>query len=371
MDFDFTDDQEQLRDAVGKWVERSYSFERRREVVAQGGFSAQTWQELSELGLMALATSDEHGGMGMGPVEAMIVMEQLGQGLVMDDLTQSWMISQVLQNHAEPSVQQAHLPKLASGEFRCVLAHQERSSRYRHLSCKAMAKPDDGSTWKVTGLKSVVPMAAHAHAFVFPAQMDGRLALFWVQADAPGVQVRPYVAQDGSSSGDVQCDQAPATLITADGEAALDWCADFGVAMACAEAVGIMDRTVGMTAEYLNTRKQFGVVIASFQALRHRLADMKMQLELGRSMSFYATLKLGEAPRERRQAMARAKHQLSQSMRYVGQQAIQLHGGIGVTDEYMVGHCFKRLTQLELSWGDGLHHLGVVSDHMQDTAGVF
>jgi alkylation response protein AidB-like acyl-CoA dehydrogenase len=214
-------------------------------------------------------------------------------------------------------------------------------------------------------------MAAHAHAFLVTAQIKGQIAMFLVDANAMGLQVRGYASQDGSSLGDVRFDGAPATLVTRDGLDALNGCADSGVAMACAEAVGIMDKTLAMTAEYLNTRKQFGVAISQFQALRHRMADMKMQLELARSMSYYATLKLGAPATERRQAMARAKHQLSQSMRFVGQQAIQLHGGIGVTDEYMVGHCFKRLTVLEMTWGDGMHHLAQVSSLMQDTAGVF
>jgi len=135
--------------------------------------------------------------------------------------------------------------------------------------------------------------------------------------------------------------------------------------------VGVMDQTVRLTADYLNQRKQFGVAIASFQALRHRIADMKMQLELARSMSYYASLKLDAPAGERRQALARAKVQLGQSMRFVGQQAVQLHGGIGVTDEYIASHYFKMLTQLEMTWGDTLHHLGEVSARMQETAGVF
>jgi alkylation response protein AidB-like acyl-CoA dehydrogenase len=164
---------------------------------------------------------------------------------------------------------------------------------------------------------------------------------------------------------------APASLITTDGLAALEHAIDIGIAAACAEAVGVMDKTVAITAEYMNTRKQFGVAISSFQALRHRMADVKMQLELARSMSYYASLKLNAPADERRRALARAKYQLGTSMRFVGQQAVQLHGGIGVTDEYIVSHYFKKLTQLEMTFGDTQHHLGEVSVRMQDTAGVF
>jgi alkylation response protein AidB-like acyl-CoA dehydrogenase len=164
---------------------------------------------------------------------------------------------------------------------------------------------------------------------------------------------------------------SPATLVTPEGLAALEHAVDIGIAATCAEAVGAMDQTLAITVDYMNQRKQFGVLISSFQALRHRVADMKMQLELARSMSYYASLKLNAPTAERRAAMARAKYQLGQSMRFVGQQAVQLHGGIGVTDEYIVSHYFKKLTQLEMSFGDSLHQLGEVSARMQDTAGVF
>ena len=204
-----------------------------------------------------------------------------------------------------------------------------------------------------------------------PAMLEGQLALFLVERSASGVSTQGYGTQDGSRAAEVTLQNAPATLITRDGLAALEHAVDIGIAASCAEAVGVMDKTMAITAEYMNTRKQFGVAIASFQALRHRAADMKMQLELARSMSYYAALKLNAPAPERRAAMARAKYQLGNSMRFVGQQAVQLHGGIGVTDEYIVSHYFKKLTQLEMSFGDSLHHLGEVSKRMQDTAGVF
>ena len=164
---------------------------------------------------------------------------------------------------------------------------------------------------------------------------------------------------------------AAATLISTDGLSSLEYAADVGIAAVCAEGVGLMDKLVALTVEYMNTRKQFGVPIATFQALRHRIADVKMQLELGRSMSYFASLKLGEPPAARRRALSQAKVQLGNSMRFVGQHCIQLHGGIGVTDEYIGSHYFKRLTMLEMALGDTLHHLGEVSARMQDTAGVF
>jgi alkylation response protein AidB-like acyl-CoA dehydrogenase len=183
--------------------------------------------------------------------------------------------------------------------------------------------------------------------------------------------VRGYPTQDGSRAAEVVFDRAPAALVSEDVHAVLEHAVDAGIAAQCAEAVGVMDRLVAITVEYMNTRKQFGVAIASFQALRHRIADVKMQLELARSMSYFASLKLGEPAAARRRAVSQARVQLGQSMRFVGQQCIQLHGGIGVTDEYIASHYFKRLTMLELSFGDTQHHLGEVSARMQATAGVF
>ena len=219
--------------------------------------------------------------------------------------------------------------------------------------------------------KTLFPCGDQADAFIVPATVDGTIALFLVERNASGVTTRGYGTQDGARAADLQLVNAPASLITTDGLAALEHAIDIGIAAACAEAVGVMDKTVAITAEYMNTRKQFGVAISSFQALRHRMADVKMQLELARSMSYYASLKLNAPADERRRALARAKVQLGASMRFVGQQAVQLHGGIGVTDEYIVSHYFKKLTQLEMTFGDTLHHLGEVSARMQDTAGVF
>ncbi len=370
MDFDFTDDQEQLGDAVRKWVDKGYSFERRSAVVKAGGFSRAAFHEMAELGLCGLYIPDAHGGLGMGPVEGMVAMEELGRGMVLEPLSQSLMAGGVLNGYAPELVKSAWLPRIASGEALVVLAYQERAARYHLEVCEAKAtKTTNGYTLEAS--KSIVPVGDLADALMVPATLDGQLALFLVERTASGVTTRGYGTQDGSRAAEVTLAAAPATLITRDGLSALEHAVDIGIAATCAEAVGVMDKTVAVTADYLNTRKQFGVVISSFQALRHRMADMKMQLELARSMSYYASLKLNAPAPERRAALARAKYQLGNSMRFVGQQAVQLHGGIGVTDEYIVSHYFKKLTQLEMTFGDTLHHLGEVSNRMQDTAGVF
>lgn len=370
MDFNFSDDQDALRDAVRKWVDRSYGFERRQGITRAGGFDRAAYGELAELGLAGLYVAEEHGGMGMGPVEAMVVLEELGRGIVLEPLAQTLVASGVLGAYAPEAVRAQWLPKIASGEALVVLAHQERKARWRLDACEAQATQAGGG-WKVSGDKSIVPAGDQTDAFLVPAKANGKLALFLVEREAQGVGTRGYPTLDGGRAAEVTLRDAPATLVAEDGMAALEHAVDIGIACTCAEGVGAMDRTMELTAEYLNTRKQFGVPLATFQALRHRMADMKMQLELARSMSYYASLKLNAPVEERRRAMARAKYQLGVSMRFIGQNSVQLHGGIGVTDEYVGSHYFKKLTQLELVFGDTLHHLGEVSERMQDTAGVF
>jgi len=370
MDFDFSDDQEQLRDAVRRWVDKGYTFERRQAIVKAGGFDRAAYAQLAELGLAGLYIAEEHGGMGMGPVESMVVMEELGRGMVLEPLAHTLIAGGILGAYAPQALKAAWLPKIAGGEALVVLAHQERKARYRLDLCETQAAAS-GNGWSVTGAKSIVPAGDQADAFLVPATVEGKIALFLVERTAAGVQTRGYGTQDGSRAAEVTFKAAPASLVSEDGLAALEHAIDIGIAATCAEAVGVLDKTMAVTVEYMNTRKQFGVTLSTFQALRHRVADMKMQLELARSMSYYASLKLNAPTEERRRAMARAKYQLGTSMRFIGQQSVQLHGGIGVTDEYIGSHYFKKLTQLELSFGDTLHHLGEVSERMQDTAGVF
>ena len=388
MDFDFTSDQAQLRDMVQRWVSKDYSFEHRRSLIKAGGAQgidpSSSWEALNGLGLLGLAVPAQYDGMDMGPVEAMVVMEELGRGMVAAPYAAaSLMGAGVLRDHATESARQAWLPKVAEGSARVLPALQERVARHRlNVVCTTATQAADG-TWAVSGQKNLVPVGGEdgvSETYVVPARVSGAqdepegIALFLVERQAPGVQIKSHPLQDGSRAAEVVFGQSPATLLVpaqGGGFAALEHMVDIGIAALCAEAVGTMDALMALTADYMNTRKQFGVAIASFQALRHRLADMKMQQELARSMSYYATLKLTAPAAERRRAIAQAKVQLGQSMRLVGQQAVQLHGGIGVTDEYAAAHCFKRLTCIELSLGDTLHHLGEVSSRMEDSAGVF
>ena len=374
MDFDFTDDQESLRDAVRRWVAKDYDFSQRQSIVGTGGFSRPAWDGLAGLGLLGLAVPETHGGMGLGAIDAMVVMEELGRGLVMEPFAQAGLIAPAVLGHAPAAVQAEWLPRIAGGEALIVLAQQERAARYclSHVDTRAV----DG---KLSGTKNLVAAADQADAFIVPARVRGDvraadgIALYLVERQAAGVGLRPYSLQDGSRAGDLSLSDTPATLLVGpeQGLAVLELAVDIGIAALCAEAVGAMEKLLAITADYMNQRKQFGVAISSFQALRHRIADVKMQLELARSMSYFASLKLGEEPAARRRALAQAKLQLGRSMRFVGQQCTQLHGGIGVTDEYISSHYFKRLTVMEMQFGDSLHQLGEVSARMTDKAGVF
>ncbi|MBI5259956.1 MAG: acyl-CoA dehydrogenase family protein [Burkholderiales bacterium] len=376
MDFNFTEDQVSLRDAVARWVDKGFGFERRHGIAKAGGATREVYNELAELGLAGLAVPEEHGGMGFGAIEAMVVMEELGRGLVNAPYAAAGLMAPALLKAAPAEVQAAWLPKIAGAEALVVPAITERGARYRLNRVETKAA-QGANGWTLTGQKSVVPAADEADAFIVPARVSGvvdaneGIALFVVDKAAAGVSISGYRTQDGGRAGEVVLANAPATLITADGLAALEYGVDVGIAALCAEAVGLMDKLVAITVEYMNTRKQFGVTIGSFQALRHRIADVKMQLELGRSMSYFASLKLGEEAGHRRLALAQAKVQLGNSMRFVGQQCVQLHGGIGVTDEYIGSHYFKRLTMLEVTLGDTQHHLAEAAARMQDTAGVF
>ena len=377
MDFDFTDDQESLRDAVRRWVDKGFSFDRRHALAKAGGASRVVYGELAGLGLAGLVVPDAHGGLGQGAIDAMVVCEELGRGLVNAPYAYAALMSPVLLAAAPAALQTAWLPGIASGELLVVPALQERAARHQLAQVTTRAT-SAGAGWSLDGVKCVVPAGDEADAFIVPARVTGAgradsdaagISVFVVRA--ADARINAYPTQDGGRAADVRLVATPAQLITHDAYALLETAVDVGVAAHCAEAVGLMDRLVAITVDYMNTRKQFGSTLAGFQALRHRMADVKMQLELGRSMSYFASLKLSEPAPQRRRAVAQARVQLGHSMRFVGQQCIQLHGGIACTDEYIASHYFKRLTMLELTLGDTLHHLGEVSARMQDTAGVF
>jgi len=375
MDFEFTDDQVSLRDAVHRWVEKGFGFARRHALAKAGGATRDVYRELADLGLTALAVPEAYGGMDFGAVEAMVVCEELGRGLVNAPYVEAALVAPTLLAGAHDALRSKWLPQIASGKALVVPALSEAKSRYLLNQVGATARMQ-GDVWALSGVKTLVPAGDEADAFIVSARMSGKtddttgIGLFLVER-AAAATVHGFPTQDGARAAELHLALTPAKLLQTDAWATLEKAADVAVAAYAAEAVGLMEALVAITVDYMNTRKQFGVNIASFQALRHRMADVKMQLELARSMSYYASLKLGEPPAQRRRAVSQARVQLGQSMRFVGQQCVQLHGGIAMTDEYIASHYFKRLTMLELCWGDSLHHLGEVSERMQDTAGVF
>ena len=276
MDFEFSDDQVSLRDAVARWVDKGFGFERRHALAKAGGTSREVLNELAELGLMGLAVPEAHGGLGFGPVEAMVVMEELGRGLVHAPYAAAALVAPSLMLAAPESLRTQWLPRMATGEALVVLAHQERAARYRlhHVTTRATAA--DGQH-VLNGFKSVVPAGDEADAFIVSARLsesyDDRrgIGLFLVERTGTGVSVRGYPTQDGGRAAELTLAAAPATLITAAGFEPLERAADIGIAAACAEGTGLMERLLAITVDYMNTRKQFGVAIASFQALRHRV----------------------------------------------------------------------------------------------------
>ncbi|MDP3610820.1 MAG: acyl-CoA dehydrogenase family protein, partial [Rubrivivax sp.] len=258
MDFDFTDDQQSLREAVSRWVEKGFTFSRRHALAKAGGQTAAVYAELAELGLAGLVVPEAHGGLGQGAIDAMVVCEELGRGLVNAPYVQAALMTPALLSAAPAALQAECLPFVASGESLVMPALQERGARYRlsHVVSRAQRQ---GTGWTIDGTKVAVPAADEASAFIVPARVAGGdqdtagIALFLVRAS--DTQVTAYPTQDGARAGDVVMASAPATLITEDGHAALEAAVDAGIAAHCAEAVGLMDRLVAITVEYMNTRK--------------------------------------------------------------------------------------------------------------------
>jgi pimeloyl-CoA dehydrogenase small subunit len=370
MDFDLNDDQRLLKESVDKMFERHYGdFDKRKAYAkAPHGFDAAVWNDYAEAGILGLPFSEEQGGFGGGGVETMIVMEAIGQALALEPYLMSTILCGEIIRHSTPARANDLLPQLASGTKILALAQTERGARY-DLHDVSLAARVDGDEYLLEGEKSVVIGGGAAHAFIVSARTAGQrrdakgITLFLVDATAPGVSRRAYPTQDGSQAAEISFAQvrvSPESIIGElnEGHALLARGVDVAIAGLCAEAVGAMTALVKLTVEYLKTRKQFGVTIGSFQALQHRAVDMQVMLEQARSMAIYAALMAGENDATaRHQAIAAAKVQIGRSAKFIGQQATQLHGGIGMTIEYKGGHYFKRLTMIEQQFGDADYHL--------------
>jgi alkylation response protein AidB-like acyl-CoA dehydrogenase len=366
MDFNFNTEQLQFADALKRWIARDYSFEARRAIIrSDAGVSDTAWATLAELGMTALPVPEEQGGFAGTAVDMFVVMQELGRGLVVEPYFATVLGAEFLRRagaHGEL------LERVAGGELKLACALGERQSRHDmfDIATRAEAK---GDGWLLNGEKKVVIHGAQAGMLVVSARSSGDqrgqdgISLFVLPIDTPGITVTGYRTLDGLRAADIRFENvaAPkASLLGAAGAGGeiLDAGLDYGAGLLCFEALGAMEAIFEATLEYLKTRQQFGAPIGKFQALQHRMADMYIHLEQARSMALLAAVKLasGDAG-ERRRAVSAAKYRINQAARFVGQQAVQLHGGMGVTDELPASHYFKRLAMIELTLGDADHHL--------------
>jgi len=361
MDFTFKEEQQQFADALRRWVDKDYSFEARRKIIhSEAGVSGEAWDTLVELGMLALPVPEEQGGFNGTAVDMMVVMQELGRGLVVEPYFATVLGAQFLKLAGG---QEGMLERVAAGELKLACALGERQSRHALDDVQAT---DGAGAGRINGRKTVVLHGGQAGAFIVSARSSGGqrdtdgISLYLVQREAAGVQVTDYRTIDGQRAATVEFKDVQGTLLGEQGKGwpLIETATDYGAALLCAEAIGAMDAIFAATLEYLKTRQQFGAPIGKFQALQHRMADMFIHLEQARSMAMLAAVKVGSGDdEERRRVVSAAKVRVGQAARFVGQQAVQLHGGMGVTDELPAAHYFKRLAMIEVTLGDADHHL--------------
>lgn len=375
MDFDLSEEQRLLKDSVDRLMADRYGFESRKLYGKDpDGWSRALWNAYAELGLLAIPFPEEHGGFGGGPVETMIVMEAFGRSMVLEPYLATVILGGGLLRHGGSGDQKsAHLPRIAAGESLFAFAHTERQSRF-DLHDVATTARRDGDAFVLDGQKSVVLHGDSAGAILVTARTAGSrrdrggIGLFLVGAGTPGLSRRSYPTQDGRRAAEVTLEgvRVGPENVLGDPENALplvERVVDEAMAALAAESVGAMDEMLKLTVDYLKTRKQFGTTIGTFQVLQHRSTDMFIALEQARSMAIFAAMMASdENAHERRKAVAAAKVQIGRSGRFVGQQAIQLHGGVGMTMELKVGHLFKRVTMIDTLFGDADYHLARVAE---------
>jgi alkylation response protein AidB-like acyl-CoA dehydrogenase len=387
VDFNYSDEQTALRETLQRFIDREYAFERRRELAQSAlGYSSDTWTRFAEFGLLSLPFPEEFGGYGGNAVDVMLVMELIGRGLLLEPfLSTVVMCGGLIRDASSPPIKRSLLPRIGTGEIKLALACYEASGRYDLSQVTCTASPG-GGRWRLTGQKTVVLDAPSADYFLVSARggaaVSGAgangagdksgISVFLVGREAQGVSLLAYPTQSGGRAADLQLDDVwlgPDALIGAPGEglALVERAVDLGVAALCAEAVGIIAALNEATLNYLKTRKQFGVPIGKFQALQHRMADMFIAAEQARSMAILAAVYADSADAaERRRSVSAAKAYIGQAARLVGQQSVQLHGAMGVVDDVIVSHYFKRLTMIELTLGDTDFHLGRFSSGLMN-----
>ena len=369
MDFSLTEEQQLLKDSVDRFVRENYEFETRRKTAATSeGFTDDNWKQMAELGWLAVALPEEFGGIGGGATETMVIMEGFGRGLVLEPFFATVVLGANLIQQAGNDVQKEDLlPKLAEGNLKLCFAYAERQARFDLNDIETKAEKS-GAGYTINGAKGVVFGAAAADKIILAARTSGDtrdtngITLFIVDSDATGVSRRDYVTNDALRASEIAFENvfvdASAVLGLADNAySVIERVAEFAVAALCAEAVGCMDVLKEETNEYIKTREQFGQPIGKFQVLQHRMVDILINCEEARSMAYVATAMMdSDDAEERARSVAAAKAQIGKSARFVGQNSIQMHGGMGMTDEMKVGHYFKRLTMIDLTFGDQDYH---------------
>jgi alkylation response protein AidB-like acyl-CoA dehydrogenase len=375
MDFRYTDEQLALQNTLQRFIARDYGFEQRRALTRSPlGYSPQAWTQYAELGLLGLPLPEEFGGLSGTGVDIMLVMESIGQGLLLEPYWSTVVLcGGLIRDAASPAMKRAILPQIVEGTVKLAFACYEARGRYdlHHVECGATRA---AAGWQLSGKKSVVLDAPSADYLLVSARTAGSttdaqgVSLLLVPKDARGVSLRSYPTQSGGRAADVEFKNVAVTedmLIGAvgGGLSVLERAVDRGIAALCAEALGIMVALNQATLNYTKTRKQFGLPIGSFQALQHRMADMFIATEQTRSMAIIAAMNAtSDDALERRRAVSGAKAYIGQAARFVGQQAVQLHGAMGVVDDVIVSHYFKRLTMIDMTFGDADYHLGKVSE---------
>jgi alkylation response protein AidB-like acyl-CoA dehydrogenase len=366
VDFSFADEQQMLLETTRRFVADHYGVEQRRAIMSTAeGYSSSIWRQFAELGLLGLNVPEEHGGLDGGSIGTLLVSMALGEALVVEPyLSSAVLATRAIAKLGSPAQRSEWLPKLAAGGLLAVLAHEERGTRHSQSAIETHAT-STGSGWILSGRKAVVYHAPIADLLLISARAEDAAGdawgLFAVPRVSAGVKLQAFTTVDGQRAADVVLDEVKldaAARIGGNVIAELPAVLDYGVCALCSEAVGVMDRLLAVTVEYTRARVQFGVPIGRFQALQHRMADMLTHVEQSRSMAYLAASRCeSDAPAERAAAISAAKVVIGRAARFVGQQAVQLHGGMGVTDELPVSHYFKRLLAFELRFGSTEAHL--------------
>lgn len=377
MDFNYTEEQQMLADTVERFVADAYPLEKRRQLAASAlGFSEEYWRQFAEMGLLGLVVPEQHGGLASSAVETLIVMQALGRGLVLEPYWSTGVVAaRLLAMHGNADQQLQWMPLIVDGSKRFALATFEPQARFdlTHISSRAERS---SKGYVINARKAVVLHAPSANVLLVSARTSGAetdrhgITLFMVDAQAPGVSITSFPNIDGQRSAevtlrDVSVDANAVVGRVDAGIEPLEYAIDVGLAGLCAEAVGCMEQLIAIAAEYLRSRRQFGRQIGTFQALQHRVAEMAIATEQARSAALLAAARVDDADRaQRRKAISAAKALVGRAGRTVGQLAVQLHGGMGMTDELAVGHYFKRLTCIDLTWGNSDHHTELVGEFL-------